>query len=286
MLEAGFMAGRVPTIAARRFTSARAVSESKAAPQDPKYYSRAIGKALDVLTLLKSSPLPLSFNDLLRDVKLVKSSLFRIIYTLEEAGYVLRTDDGLYEIPFDIRYQGGPSFNARLVEIATPWMAQLSRELRATISIGALMTNHVEVVAVIESLEWIRMSSVVGRILPPHASSLGNTITAYQPEQLRGQLVRNYGLTCFTPKTITDEVQLREEYSRIRAAGYGRDREETTMGGCCFGTPVFTDGDTVLSGISASLPKTQLAEQQPTRIIAELQSAARVIGKALEQRGT
>jgi DNA-binding IclR family transcriptional regulator len=267
-------------ISAKKSSSVSAVPENGPPSKDPKYYLRAIGKALEVLTILSSSPQPLSFNELLRKLKLVKSSLFRIVYTLEAAGYLRRTDGGLYEIPSEIGPLVDRQFTIQLVQAAMPWMAQLSREFRETISLGVLMTNHVEVVAVVESLELVRMSSVVGRILPPHASSLGKSIIAYQPEHVREKLVRNYGLSRFTPNTITDEVQLRDEFSRIRAVGYGADMEETTIGGCCFGAPIFTRGDTSLSGISASLPKIRLAERQP-KLIAGLQSAAKAIGKAL-----
>ena len=267
-------------IAAKKARARGAVPENSSASKDPKYYLRAIGKALEVLTIVKSSPRPLSFNDLVRKVKLVKSSLFRIVYTLEAEGYLRRVEGGLYEIPPDIGPLVDRQLTQKLAHAAAPWMAQLSREFRETISLGVLMTNHVEVIAAVESLELMRMSSVVGRILPPHASSLGKSITAFQPEPLREKLVRNYGLSRFTPATITDEVQLREEFSRIRAAGYSPDLEETTIGGCCFGAPIWIRGDSVLGGISVSLPKIRLAERQPD-LIRGVQAAAKAIGAAL-----
>ncbi len=256
------------------------VLEGKAVTKDPKYYSRAIGKAFEVLAILKSNPKPVSFNDLLRKVKLVKSSFFRIVYTLEVAGYITKTDGGLYSISPDIGPMVDRQFTRHLVRVATSWMAQLNREFRETVSLGVLLANHVEVVAAIESLELVRMSSVVGRILPPHASSLGKSITAFQSEDLREKLVRNYGLSPFTSHTITDETLLREEYARIRTLGYSGDIEETTLGGCCFAAPIFIRGDSALSGISVSLPKIRLADRQP-KLVAGLQAAAKAIAKGL-----
>lgn len=264
----------------RKPPSGSVALEGKGVSRDPKYYSRAIGKALEVLAILKSSSKPLSFNDLLRKVKLVKSSLFRIVYTLESAGYITKADGGLYSISPDVVPMVDRQFTRQLVRVATPYMAQLNREFRETVSLGALLGNHVEVVAVIESVELVRMSSVVGRILPPHASSLGKSITAFQSEDLREKLVRNYGLSRFTSHTITDETLLREEYARIRTLGYSGDIEETTLDGCCFATPIFVRGDTALSGISVSLPKIRLADRQP-KLIAGLQAAAKAIAKGL-----
>jgi|YNPMSStandDraft_1061717.scaffolds.fasta_scaffold01615_2 IclR family acetate operon transcriptional repressor len=256
------------------------VPEAKALARNPKYYSRAVGKALEVLDILRSNPQPLSFNELLKRVRLVKSSLFRILYTLETAGYVRKTAGGLYEISFDIGAMVERQFMSRLIEIASPWMAQLSREFRETISLGMLRSNHIEVVHVVESVELVRMSSIPGRILPPHASSLGKSITAFQPEEVRERLVRNYGLSPFTANTITDHDRLREEYLRIRSLGYSTDMEETTPDGCCFGVPIFNRDETVLSGLSVSLPKIRLGDRQP-KLVAGLQAASRAISKAL-----
>lgn len=263
-----------------RKPSTGAASEAKSAARDHKYYSRAVGKALEVLNILRSNPQPLSFNEILRHVRLVKSSLFRIIYTLESAGYVRKTHGGLFEISPDIGALVERRYASRLIEVSAPWMAQLGREFRETISLGMLKSNHIEVVHAVESVELVRMSSVVGRILPPHASSLGKSITAFQPEEIREKLVRNYGLSPFTPHTITDQDRLREEYARIRSLGYSTDMEETTADGCCFGVPIFNRDETVLSGISVSLPKIRLGDKQ-LRLIAGLQAASKAITKAL-----
>ena len=48
--------------------------------------------------------------------------------------------------------------------------------------------NRIEVVATVESPHLIRMGNTVGRILPPHASSLGKAVTAFQREEVRDRL--------------------------------------------------------------------------------------------------
>jgi IclR-like helix-turn-helix domain-containing protein len=61
------------------------------APQHPpggreredKYFSKVIGKALDIVDILRSSAQPLSLNELTLRVELTKSSVFRILHTLE-----------------------------------------------------------------------------------------------------------------------------------------------------------------------------------------------------------
>ena len=108
---------------------------------------------------------------------------------------------------------------ARLLRVATVRMQELSAGLRETVSMAALFDNRIEVVAVIESPQTIRMSNVVGHIVPPNASSLGKVITAFQSQEQREKLLRSYGFWRFTERSITDPLQLQEEFSGSRRTG-------------------------------------------------------------------
>ena len=72
-------------------------------PDKDKYFSRAVSKALDVLEILQRSTTPQPLHQLTTKVALTKSSLFRILHTLEVAGYVEKTADGQYLISVDRR---------------------------------------------------------------------------------------------------------------------------------------------------------------------------------------
>jgi len=54
----------------------------------------------------------------------------------------------------------------KLHRVGVPHLEALSRELAETSTLAALFENRVEVIAVVESPHVIRMSNVVGHILP------------------------------------------------------------------------------------------------------------------------
>ena len=65
-------------------------------PETPKearggdqYFSRAVGKALEVLEFLQSELKPLSMNEIAQQIQLSKTSAFRILRTLETLGCVV-----------------------------------------------------------------------------------------------------------------------------------------------------------------------------------------------------
>lgn len=147
---------------------------------------------------------------------------------------------------------------------------------------AALFENRVEVVAVVESPHDIRMSNVVGHILPPNASSLGKVITAFQPPVQRERLLRSFKIYRFTDKTITDQKDLSREYESIRSQKFAIDREECAAGGICFSVPIFGVGGQVSAAISLSMPQTRLRDSnQEKAIIAALHTTSAQLAQDL-----
>jgi IclR family acetate operon transcriptional repressor len=256
----------------------RAPSAARRSPKEDKYFSRAVSKALEVLEILKRSPQAQALHQLTPKVALTKSSLFRILHTLEVAGYVEKTADGRYHVSIDRRPLIPTSLLTRLLRIATPHLQELTRQFRESTALGVLFDNHIEVMAVVESPQNIRMGNTTGRIVQPHASALGKSICAFQTEERRERLLRSYGILRVTPKTMTDETLLRGEFRRIREQGYALDSEETTIDGQCYGCPLFTGDREVLAAISLSLPKSRMgAAENQQRLIEGVVAAARAI---------
>jgi DNA-binding IclR family transcriptional regulator len=240
-----------------------------------RYFSRAVGKALEILELVERSSAPLALHEIARAIRLSKTSALRLVCTLEASGYVVATTAGTYRLVPALCRAVSTQFIMRLLRASTPVMQDLSRDLRETISVAALFENRVEVIAVVESQEILRMGNVVGHILPPNASSLGKVIAAFQSDERREKLLRSLGLYRYTPNTITDSRELDQEFARIREQGSAADREESIGDGYCFAVPIIDDAGEVPAGISVSLPKFRYRDTtQEEEFIAALRAAA------------
>lgn len=247
-----------------------------------KYFSKVVGKALDILEILRNSQASLSLNELTLQVKMMKSSVFRLLYTLESAGYVSRDAEGKYQLSQGVRTGLPDSLGDKLLAAALPEMKDLSREFGETVSLAQLFDNRIQVVAVIESPQLLRMANVVGRILQPHASSLGKSITAFQSEETAEKLLRSYGIYCYTKHTITDEVELKKEFEKIRSLGYALDAEESILEGCCFGAPIFDGEQRAMAAVSISVPKMRLkSKEDRARIVTALKAKTEIISRKI-----
>ena len=248
-----------------------------------RYFSRAIGNALAVLETLQGSGSPLTLSEVTSRTRLPKSSAFRILRTLEITGYAERVDGDRFRLG-----EKGPGFfpvklTAAITEAAAAPMRQLAREFRETVSLAVLFNSHIEVAAVVESPQRVRMGNVVGGLIPPHASSLGKCITAFQSDEGRDRLIRSYGVMKMTEKTIIEELDLHRELELVRARGYATDLEESALDGCCLAAPVLSRDGKVVAAVSISMPKMRFTT--PERLIAAVRDGAAEITKNLAKSG-
>ena len=231
---------------------------------DDPYFSRAVGKSFLMLNLLSLADQPLTLNQMILQAELTKSSCFRLLHTLERLEIVARTIDGRYLLKEKSVGASAARIASALLQVDQRYLRSLNEEFGETVSVAVLFTNHIEVVQTLESARVIRMANTVGRILAPHASSLGKAITAFQPEEVSRKLLVSYGLQRFTGNTITDEKLLREEFERIRERGYASESEESTLDGYCFGVPLYLQSGkspgVAVAALSISMPKSRLPD--------------------------
>ena len=239
-----------------------------------QYFSRAVSKALETLELLQLRQQSMSLDEIARQVQLSKTSVFRLLRTLEAAGYVTTSGWGKYGLAPGVQAIVSTQWLARLLRAATPRLQDLTRDLHETASVAALFHNRIEVIAVIESPQIVRMSNVVGHILPPNASSMGKAITAFQTEERREKLLRSHGIYRFTDHTMVDRSELGREWEQVRLQKFAVDREESVYDGVCFAVPIFGESGEVNAAISVSLPKARLGNAEHEAAIVEALTAA------------
>jgi len=243
-----------------------------------QYFSRAVSKSLEVLELLQSTGSPMSLHQVALCIQLSKTSAFRLLRTLESSGCLMSLGSGEYQLAVGIHSVVPTLWLARLLRVAHDGMQELNHNLGETVSLAALFDNRMEVVAMIESPQHIRMSNVIGHILPPNSSSLGKVITAFQNDALREKLLQSYGSYRFTERSITDRLELQEEFARVRKDGFATDREESVPHGICFGVPIFNARREVKVALSASIPKARVrdAEHENSILSALRNTSARI----------
>ena len=258
------------------------------APVEPEtgnpYHQRAIGRALDVLECFDDERQERTLKEIARDIGLPESSLFRILLTLEGRGYLKQSSDGAYALAPKVAL-GRLFERAEKVRSALrPHLQKLTARFDETSSCAYLFENRIQALDSVETFHAIRMTNKPGRVLPPHASSLGKAITAFQKPEAINRILEVYGLVPRTSHTVCDREPLLAEFERIRAQGYAIDREESVTGGVCIGAAITLDGSHVTAALSVSTPVVRMTPERELEVTRAVLDAARAAARDLRPR--
>ena len=185
----------------------------------------SIVKAVRILDLLKKSG-SLSYAEILKQFPLPKSTLFKILSTLEAEELVRRDQESSrYQLGVRlIEWGSGARSQLEIRQIARPFMKKLSDSLECTVHLTVM--THGEVLP-IESFEsgssyWHNFSfpGGIGIPAPLHATGAGKAILAFLDRAEIDARIGKWELERFTDRTITDPDDLRADLGRIRDRGY------------------------------------------------------------------
>jgi DNA-binding IclR family transcriptional regulator len=250
-----------------------------------QYYSRSIGRALEVLDCFDGKA-PLGLKEISERTDLPESTLFRVLTTLEKHDYLKQSVDGTYQLSAKLRF-GWLIEEANALRLKVrPELERLVNRFNETASLAYLYDDRIHVLDSVETFHEIRMSNRIGRVLPPHCSAMGKVITAFQARALADQILEVYGLARRTEHTITDRAKLFREFEQVRATGLGCDREESILGGICYAAAIRLEGQPVVAALSVSTPVVRMTPERDAETRQAVLEAAHRCAAALAKPAT
>jgi DNA-binding IclR family transcriptional regulator len=221
--------------------------------QEDRYTINSIEKALDVLEIL-SQHKSLNLIELATILNKPKSSLFRIISTLEKREYITRNeDDGKYCVGFKpLELTKNLLEGNTLRNCAASEINHLADKYGDTVNLGVLSDGDVLYIEIIEGTYSLRMNESVGSRGPYHATGIGKAIAAFLPAEKLNRLIEEKGFPSYTPNTIQSKEAFLNELAEIKNKGYSIDNEEVVQGARCIAAPVFNLSGKVEGAVSLS----------------------------------
>lgn len=247
-----------------------------------RYSITAIEKALDVIEALAEHK-SLNLIEMSKILEQPKSSLYRIITTLENRNYITRNDgDGKYCLSYKMLFiTMNLMENNSLRNAATPIMNELVEKYGDTVNLGVLSDVSVIYVEIIEGTYSLRMSETVGSRSPFHATAIGKAITAHLPLEEVNNMIETQGLTQVTPNTVQDYDIFINELNQTKQQGYSLDDEEVVLAARCIAAPIFDLSGKVVAAISLSGASQRFSDEKIPKIANDVKNAADRISKKL-----
>lgn len=258
------------------------VQPSVAAAKEPETKG-GTDRVLALFRYVAQAHEPVQMKAIIDNLELPKPTAHRLVTSLEEKGYLVRSIDrrGVIVGP-ELRMLALDVMRASLSDIAThSILERISTELGETCNIGILSGTEVTYVDRVESVASpLRLQFGVGSRVPLHCTAIGKLLTSELSDKARRQMLGGAKLAAPTPRTITDPKDLEAEFQTIREQGYAVDDEEYILGVFCAAVPIM-DQDQIVAALAVQAPKVRLNPETLERSLPKLRRAAKEIGKAM-----
>ena len=197
----------------------------------------AVDRAFSILAAFQVEQESLTLAELARRTGLYKSTILRLIASLEKAGFVRRLSDGSYSVgPEPLRLSQLYQASFRLRDVIYPLLESITEESGETSSFYVLESGSRVVLFRVEPKRAVRVSVLEGSRFPLHAGASGKILRAFSRQG---------------DPTLTD---VRE---RFWASSFGERDPETTA----VSVPVFSIGYELKGALTLSGPSDRLLQE-------------------------
>jgi DNA-binding IclR family transcriptional regulator len=252
-------------------------------PEDNRNLVQSVSRSLRILEVLGRSDKPQSLAEITDSVQLPKTTVHRLLETLQCEGYVEQNPETRQFLLSSKILELAASFLGRLDvrEVARPILMELWQQSQETVHLGLLDNGEVLYVEKLESPHTIRMYSEIGRRAPLHCTGLGKALLANLPAEEFEQIVAQRGLPRFTENTLVNRANLLEELATIRSQGVAFDNEEHEKSVRCVAAPVYDAQSRVIAAISIAGPAFRMTAERQKDLEPYVVAAAQRISQRL-----
>jgi DNA-binding IclR family transcriptional regulator len=245
---------------------------------------KSLTKALRLLKLFSPQRKEWAFEEMVTASGYHKSSVQRILATLERQGFVART------VPRRSRYRLGPELlylgnvaemSIDLAAAARPIMEALVRKVRETCYLCVAEDFRCLYIEKVECSQPVQIIHPVGKRNPMHCTGVGKALMSGMSEETIERLIASHGLDAYTRRTITDPLRLKRELESVRRRGIAVDNEELDPGVRCVAAPVRDASGKVVAALSISGPAQRFTPAALRRFEKEVRQASIDISQRL-----
>jgi IclR family transcriptional regulator, KDG regulon repressor len=248
-----------------------------------RYLMNSVTRTIEVLEAFTRKP-SYTNAELSRKTNINKSTLFRILYTLEREG-VLRRDQETN------RYY----LTYKLFHIGQAYVQETDLKTKAAIHLATLadvtgesahlgIIDHQEVLFLdrVDSSQPIGLHSSIGMKLPAYCTAIGKLLLAFQDETYLEKYMKTITLKAYTPNTITDTNTFLINLQQIRQCGFSIDRAEYQLEVLALAAPIRTGEGRVVGAVSVAGPIFRMDTEEVRRdLVDRVQNAAMRISREL-----
>jgi DNA-binding IclR family transcriptional regulator len=243
-------------------------------------YVNVLGRAVAVLDALHGVGEPVTRAELSRRLGMSRTTVYRILVTLERHGLVERLGER-YGLGLHL-FTLGSAVQERLAlaRLARPFLTNLAETFRVS---SYLSVRYGDLALCVDRVDrgGVQLSAYqAGEMLPLHVGAGPMVLLAGLPDDEVDRLLQE-PLARPTPLAIADPAAIRTRVVDVRRSGIVYADSDLELGVVAIGTPVRGPGGRVVAALSVAGITQQITPERRESLIAALRNTALAISRQL-----
>ena len=216
---------------------------------------RGVQRTVAVFDCFTPQRMRLTLQEISDHIGLAKSTTFRIVQSLEEAGYLIRLDDQKYCLSFRFtRLAGMVMSTLSIRQVARPLMQALALHTNETVTLNMVTGRERTCIDVIDTPSPLMSMARPGQhVCLEYKGATAKTLMAHLPDKQMARLVAQPARAAGRPL-----AELLAELAKIRKDGYCLSHGERVLGLSAIAAPIHENDDTVNYCITITAPTVRL----------------------------
>ncbi len=233
---------------------------------------RSVQRILAIFESFTAEQTSLSLQEIADRVDLPKSTSFRIVLSLEKAGYLVRLENQRYCLSFQFtRLAGLVKSTLGIREIARPVMMELAEKTRESVSVHTVSERNRMCIDSVSGGLALRSVVQPGEQVPLLSGSASKVLMAYMPSTQQASLV-----TAFARAAKLTQAQALAQLEEIRKNGYAISHGERLLGHSAISAPIMDVENEVHYCLSIGGPTVRIQMHEKEYIALVIQSAGEI----------
>ncbi|MBP1157528.1 MULTISPECIES: IclR family transcriptional regulator [unclassified Paenibacillus] len=246
--------------------------------EEGKLTVRAVERALDILLCFTEAE-DLSLTEIAGRVGLHKSTVHRLLASLEGKGFIIRNPGSdryrlgfrIWELSANLTHSDDPAL------ILLPELELLRDQVGETVSLYVRDGMERVRVQAVQSNQAIRRVAPIGARLPLYVGASSKILVAFADPAEQQALLHDPTW----PQVVSPAAYL-EQLEEVKTLGYATSVEEREPGAAAVAAPIFGRGQRLAAALAVSGPSNRLTVEMMKEHAPLLMEAARRMGKMLK----
>ena len=230
----------------------------------------------------------LSAPEIARRLGLPRSTVFRLLTTLEALGFIERTEGGRsYRLGMAVLTLGFEYLaSLELTELGSPLLQRLRDESGYSCNLVVRDGRSIVYVAKVSAPTLFPSAVSLGTRLPAHATVLGRVMLSDLDDEELRELYSEEQLEVFSPSTPPTLAALREMLEQGRAQGYAMGAGFYEPSITSIAAPVRDHTGRVVAALGAALPSSRVEASRVDDLIQQVRATADELSRLLNYSPT